>query len=257
MIRPRACLALVAAGSLFASGVVSLTPARSGPLFLDPAHPVVVELFTSQSCYSCPPAEAYLGELAGQPGILALEWHVDYWNDINYRSAGRWEDPFSNIANTQRQVAYNQALRGTGNVYTPQMIVAGRYEAVGSRTGDVEAAIRQAVASAGAEPTVVISADIASLAIAVDGPADGSAEVWLVRFITERTTQVLRGENHGQALTNHHVVTGLASLGVWSGGPMDFTAAYPAAGEGCAILVQPATLTPVLAAAACPIAPPS
>lgn len=256
MIRPRASLALFTAGSLFAAGVASLTPALSNAL-VDPAHPVVVELFTSQSCYSCPPAEAYLGELAGQPGILALEWHVDYWNDINYRSAGRWEDPFSNAANTQRQVAYNQALRGTRNVYTPQMVVAGRYEAVGSRTGDVEAAIRQAVASAGAGPSVAIAADGESLAITVDGPADGAAEVWLVRFITEHTTQVLRGENHGKELTNHHIVTGLETLGVWSGGAAQFSADYPAAGEGCAILVQSAALAPVLAAAACPIAPPA
>lgn len=215
--------------------------------------PVVVELFTSQSCYSCPPAEAYLGDLADRPGILALEWHVDYWNDITYGSAGQWIDPFSSSANTQRQALYNQRIRGTNGVYTPQMVIDGRFEAVGSREHDVEAAI----AAAGDRPhgTAVasISAEGAGLAIALDGQPGDAADLILVRFIAEHVTEVPRGENHGKTLVNHHIVTAVETLGSWAGGAAAYTAAAPQEGEGCALLIQTEGQGPILAAATCPM----
>ena len=94
---------------------------------------VVVELFTSQGCYSCPPAEKFLGDLAEQETVIALDFHVDYWDNLVHGADGKWKDPFSRPAYTQRQRVYNQRIRGTGNVYTPQMVIDGRLEAVGSR----------------------------------------------------------------------------------------------------------------------------
>ncbi|MEZ5670545.1 MAG: DUF1223 domain-containing protein [Alphaproteobacteria bacterium] len=255
MLRTRLCLFLTAGALVALAGLAHRNAAWSEPAAPDPARPVVVELFTSQSCYSCPPAEAYLGELAGRPGIVALEWHVDYWDNLVYGSAGQWRDPFSAAAHTARQVAYNQALRGTGGVYTPQMVIGGRAEAVGSARDDVEAAI--AAAAGEARASLAVTAEAGGIAVALDGAAATPADVWLVRYLVRRTTAVERGENHGKDLTNHHVVTGLERLGGWSGGTARFTADRPAADEGCAVLVQPAGLAPVLAAAACPAMPAS
>lgn len=106
-------LAIVAAILLGAGLTVNATATANKT-----TSPVVVELFTSQSCYSCPPAEAYLGELAENPDIVALEWHVDYWDNLVYGSAGRWKDPYSDPAFTERQGLYNLSIRRSGSVYT-------------------------------------------------------------------------------------------------------------------------------------------
>ena len=97
----------------------------------------MVELFTSQSCYSCPPEEAYLGELSGEKDILALEYHVDYWDSLNYGGHGRWKDAISTPEMAARQRDYNAEIRDTRSVYTPQMVIGGRTETVGSRRREV------------------------------------------------------------------------------------------------------------------------
>jgi len=104
----------------------------------------VVELFTSQGCSSCPPADANLGRLAARDDIVALGFHVDYWDDLVYGGAGRWKDVFSDPAFTARQRDYNRAIRGSGQVYTPQMIIDGRIETVGFKRTEVHRAIRTA-----------------------------------------------------------------------------------------------------------------
>jgi hypothetical protein len=196
--------------------------------------PTVVELFTSQGCYSCPPAEAFLAELAGEDGMLALEFHVDYWDDLVYGAAGRWKDPFSSPAHTRRQQVYNQQIRGRPNVYTPQMVIDGRYEAVGSRRGAVDGA---AVAS-----------------VDVGAGSGGSAGVWLVRFLRERRTEVRAGENKGKSLVSRHIVTEMRRIGGWDGGAaaLSVSGFVLADGEGCAVLVQRDSQGPVLGAASCP-----
>lgn len=109
-----------------------------------PEKPVtVIELFTSKSCYSCPLAEAYLGEHSKEDDIIALEYHVDYWNRIVYGRHGRWVDELSSPEMTQRQRGYNLAIRNIGGVSTPQMVVDGREEAVGSRRGEVRRLVRK------------------------------------------------------------------------------------------------------------------
>ncbi len=214
--------------------------------------PTVVELFTSQSCYSCPPAEAFLGELAGRDGILALEFHVDYWNSLIYGAAGKWADPFSSPAYTERQRVYAQTIP-RGRVYTPQMVIDGRMEAVGSRRGAVDAAIL-AARKAPRAGVRLAATPAGGLEIAVDAGAEGQGVVWLVRFLNQRSTKILRGENKGKTLTNHHIVTELRRIGAWSGAPL--TLELPelrlAAGEGCAVLVQADGQGPILGAAICP-----
>ena len=133
--------------------------------------PAVVELFTSQSCYSCPPAEAFLGDLARRDGVIALEFHVDYWDDLVYGRAGKWKDVFSSPEYTRRQQGYNLNIRGRGQVYTPQMIIDGRAEAVGTRRGDVTWKIESVFRDNRPRLTVTVSAHPGGgLGVTVDGP---------------------------------------------------------------------------------------
>ena len=206
--------------------------------------PVVVELFTSQSCSSCPPAEAYFRELAARPGLIALEWHVDYWNELRAGDAGRWRDPFSSPAFTKRQRVYNQRLRGEPGGYTPQAIVAGRTETTGSNRRTIEKLIEQA---SKVSPTVAINAVRGNdVRFSVIG-APKDAEVLLVTYRLAATTQVKGGENKGRTLASAHLVTAAKILGV---GP-NFSVPLPAKGEDCAILVSEAGQGRILAAAEC------
>ncbi len=175
---------------------------------------VVVELFTSQGCYSCPPAEKFLGDLAGQKSVIALEFHVDYWDDLVYGAAGKWKDPFSKPAYTQRQRTYNQRIRGTGNVYTPQMVIDGKLEAVGSRRLSVLNAMREAETAR--RDSVGITVTMASgrvQKVDLDAAGKGAGSVWLVRFIKVKETRVSSGENKGKALLSHNIVTGVQKIG--------------------------------------------
>lgn len=236
-----ACLSLVSLLS---------TPAQAGE------SPVVVELFTSQSCYSCPPAEAYLAEIADQEGVLALEFHVDYWNTLVYGFAGRWEDPFSKAEYTQRQRIYNVAIRRSGQVYTPQAVIDGRHELVGSHKDKIARLIRQH----SADPRPRVGVDIvrtggSDLEVRLAGAADAAkTEVWLLRFLKRKSTQVPAGENKGKTLENAHIVSDVRSIGIYPGTPTtlkvsDFSLDD---GEDCAVLVQSADLGPIMGAARCP-----
>jgi len=215
----------------------------------------VVELFTSQSCYSCPPAEAYLGELVKRDDVIGLEFHVDYWDDLVYGSAGRWKDVYSSPAHTERQRLYNRNIRDTGQIYTPQMVIDGRAEAVGSRRSTVEATIDAQAQN----PRLRLDVTIANSAgggraVTIDGPLKAPAAVWLARFEQAHVTQVKAGENKGKTLTNHHVVKHMERIGTWSGAAKTIAlpGGPPAAGEGCAVLVQSEAQGPILGAAECP-----
>lgn len=215
----------------------------------------VVELFTSQSCYSCPPAERFLGALAGEPNIVALEYHVDYWDDLVYGSAGQWKDKFSRSDHTDRQRSYNVAIRHRTGVYTPQIVIDGKYQAVGSQTGAVRDAIRKAKTDAGRVLSVRVENTTAGLAVHVDGDGEGSARVNVVTFIRSATTEVRAGENKGKTLVNHHVVTASRRIGTWQGKPLivDLRKNLPGQNEGCAVLVQQGDGGQILGAAYCPM----
>jgi hypothetical protein len=208
-------------------------------------RPVVVELFTSQGCSSCPPADALLGELAERPDVLALSLHVDYWDYIG------WTDPFASPEMTARQRAYARA-RGERMVYTPQMIIDGTVDVVGSREGAVLAAITSAARN---QRGVAVDIDLETARVSVpEGAApEGGADVWIVFFDDKHSSEIEAGENSGRKLTYHHVVREWRRLGTWTGTPFEAALGQDAVGpnafDGCAIIVQARGAGPILGAA--------
>ncbi len=192
-------------------------------------RPTVLELFTSESCSSCPPADNLLAELARtRPDLLPLAFHVDYWNALS------WKDHFSSPAATARQRRYAAAIGS--EVYTPQLVVNGRWQAVGSDRAAVTAAITEAQANQPAGPDVSVTGDSGNVTVIVGG-GQGSGEVLLVGFDNLHSTNVELGENAGTALNEANVVRSLAHLGVWSGTEMHMNVPHPA-GERLAVLIQ-------------------
>ena len=191
-------------------------------------RPVVVELFISQSCSSCPPADSLLGELAHSSDVVALGFHISYWDGPG------WKDPFSSQSSTDRQRAYSRIFH-LGQVYTPQMVVDGAREMVASDRPSVLAALHDARPETFAP--VTFAADRRSVTI---GAGDGQGSVLLVRFALQRTTRVAGGENARRTLRDANAVESLASLGNWDGSLLRFTIEPPAPGEGIAVLVQAA-----------------
>jgi hypothetical protein len=198
----------------------------------------VVELFTSQGCSSCPPANANVAALSDRPGVLALSFGVTYWDQLG------WKDTFAHPSFTQRQVDYDRAL-GHDGPFTPQVVVDGKADVVGADRGEIERLISRETLSG---PTLNIVGDAAVLgaARAPSKPAD----VWLVRY-DPRVIQVpvRRGENSGRTLPHKNVVRDLVRLGAWVGPSIRFSLPPAAAGLFSAVLVQTASGGPILAAA--------
>ncbi|KQP58557.1 DUF1223 domain-containing protein [Methylobacterium sp. Leaf108] len=193
-------------------------------------RPVVVELFTSQSCSSCPPAEAVLTDLRDQPDVLALGFHVTYWNRLS------WRDTVSLPAATDRQEAYARTL-GETRVFTPQMVIDGRRSVLGSQRGEVAAAIAEARrASPVAAMTLVRKGG--DLVVGL-GAGAGSGRIVLVGFDREVRTAVARGENAGRDLVQSNVVRSVRDLGGWTGAARTVTQPAPA-GSDAAVLLQAA-----------------
>jgi hypothetical protein len=191
------------------------------------ARPLVVELFTSESCSSCPPADAFLLELTKErPELLALSFHVTYWN----RSG--WRDPYSLEAATDRQRSYARLLGG--GVYTPEMVVDGTRDVVGSDRAAVEQALREV--SPAVPVTLKLSRAGPSLSIDI-GVGQGTATVWLVGYDLMHRTSVNGGENEGRSLVEANIVRSIQSLGRWQSGALHATAALPE-GERAAIVLQ-------------------
>ena len=216
--------------------------------------PAVVELFTSQSCYSCPPAEALLGELIERDDLIALEFHVDYWDDLVYGSAGRWKDLFSDPAFTARQRRYAARIRN-GGVYTPQIVVDGVVHAVGSKRGRVLRLVERSAKIV--KPVLVSVRPVPEGGFTVSlEPRAGrpSAAVLLARYDLRHVTAVEAGENKGKTLANHHVVRELLEVGHWTGDPVEIPLADVRLGpnQGCAVIVQAHEQGAILGAAACP-----
>jgi hypothetical protein len=192
------------------------------------SRPVVVELFTSQGCSSCPPADAVLAELAAKPNILALGFHVDYWDRLG------WKDPLSAPGATQRQNDYARQF-GKREIYTPQIVVDGERQVVGSRHDDVLQAIANSNPLVAAP--VSFSTDRRSVTV---GAGAGGGTVTLVRFVRNRATEVKAGENAGRSAVDVNGVTQLAKLGTWNGSALTLPIDPPDAGHGVAVLVQSA-----------------
>jgi len=212
-----------------------------------PHKTVVLELFTSQGCSSCPPADALLHRLSAEdPSLLPLSFHVHYWDSLG------WKDPFSSTANTARQNAYAQSF-GDSQVYTPELVVDGMSGVVGSQ----ENAVRNVIAKAKAEQSAVkVTIDAPShdghLNISVSQVQQdvGNAEVWAVRFNRSAQTAVKNGENGGRTLESINNVLSLTSLGTLNKGKGHFTIDAPKnASEGVAVIVQKPNHGQVLGAA--------
>lgn len=206
----------------------------------DAAHPAVVELFQSQGCSSCPPANANLLGVADRPDILALSFGVTYWDDLG------WKDTFARPQFTERQRDYARGL-GHSGVFTPQVVVNGRKDGVGANPADFRRLIAAGERGDGG-PSITISAERASVGAA---PGGQTADVWLVRY-DPRTVQVpiQRGENRGKTLPHRNVVKALVRLGAWRGQPASFPLPPPEDPSlRTAILLQQPRGGPILAAA--------
>jgi hypothetical protein len=218
--------------------ICGLLTASASTAVATPTKPVVVELYQSQGCSSCPPADAVLNGLAGRQDVIALNFAVTYWDQLG------WKDTFAKPAYTARQWDYARSS-GRGNVSTPQMIVNGRTAVVGSRQTEVEATI----ARARAELTgPALSTDGASVAIPA-GRSTIPATLWLVRY-DPRTIQVAirAGENGGRTIPHRNIVRDLIPLGTWNGAAKRFALPPSANGMSTALILQAGRGGPIIAA---------
>ena len=223
----------------------------AGPAGAEEQRPTVVELFTSQGCNSCPPADTYLGELGRRPNLLTLAFHVDYWNYIG------WTDPFARPWATARQKAYQKSLNERF-VFTPQMVVNGAAQGIGSERDTIETLIKAApMDGATLHPDLALRwREDGALLVDVgagNSPPDSPADIWLIGYDSAHETQVLRGENAGETLTDHHAVRQYRRLGAWPGWSLELVVPaeeVPSLGTGgIAVLIQAAGVGPVMAAA--------
>jgi hypothetical protein len=205
----------------------------------DAQHPTVVELFQSQGCSSCPPANASLVQYSQRSDILALTFAVDYWDRLG------WKDTFASPAYTQRQYAYSASLHNSG-VYTPQIIVNGRADGVGDETSEMEALARK-TDRGDSGPDVSISNG--EVAVGAGRAPAGGAEVWLALYDPRVIdVPVARGENAGRTLAHRNVVRRMVLVGHWSGAAERLP--LPASGGlARAVLVQGVGTGPIIAAA--------
>ena len=195
-----------------------------------PARPVVVELFTSEGCSSCPPADELLTELAGtRHDLLPLAFHVTYWNSLG------WTDPFSLDAATVRQESYVH-ISAVGGVYTPQMVIDGTVDVVGSERQDVLHALHAAAAHTADALSVHLARAGDDVTIGVSA-GTGAATIWLVGYDLSHRTPVGRGENAGRTLLESNIVRSLTAVADWRGTALDLHHTAPA-GERLAVLVQ-------------------
>lgn len=190
------------------------------------AKPVVLELFTSQGCSSCPPAETLLGRLIRRPDVIALAWHVDYWDNLG------WRDRFASRAATARQRAYAHRLDSV--VFTPALVVDGNNVVVGSERVAVEAAIQ----AASALPVPVTFSRSEGALAAEIGAASGPVQLQRIVYDPERATDIDAGENDGRQLHEFHIVREADILSEWDGASRRFAVKPAAPGQGLVILVQ-------------------
>jgi len=215
----------------------------ASPAVADGPGPVVVELYTSQGCSSCPPADAYLHDLAKQEGVVALALHVDYWDYIG------WKDSFASPAHTARQKAYAHA-QGHRMVYTPQMIVDGIYGVAGTKP----AAVAEAISKHRAKPNPVkldLRREDGTLHILATsrGPSPGRMDVTLFRYEPKATVAIKSGENAGRTLSYANIVTSMEPLGTWTGANR-LRLSHPVKGDQpLVVLIQESGHGPITAAA--------
>lgn len=195
----------------------------------------VVELFTSQGCSSCPPADGMLKELIQQGDVVALSYHVDYWNYLG------WTDTLSSKENTERQYGYAQSL-GRSGVYTPQAVLNGRDHVKGTELSAINSRLGS-LKSSGQGLTVPVEARMHGKEIEIEiGAGEGEAEVIVAYFTKRQQVEVDKGENAGMSMEYWHSVYDVQSIGIWDGKPLKLTLPGKFMGklhkDGCAVLLQ-------------------
>lgn len=226
----------------FATALLAATLGLAQPVSAQD-NPVVVELYTSQGCSSCPPADKILHELADRDDVIALALHVDYWDYIG------WKDKFADPSHAERQRAYaRQGQRRS--IYTPEMIVQGESDIVGAKPMKLSEAIAMHARRA---PTVALelarSGDTVTVRAKMLAGADGPMTVHMLRYTPMQTTMIKRGENAGKTLKYANVVADWEVLGQWDGAsPLAINA--PAAGDlPTVVIIQSGKAGPIQAAA--------
>ncbi|MCB4767245.1 DUF1223 domain-containing protein [Ancylobacter sp. Lp-2] len=231
------------------AAAATATPAAAAPIHAVTKPRAVVELFTSQGCSACPPADKLLAEIADRPDVIALTLAVDYWDYLG------WKDTLAKHGHTSRQKAYAK-LRGDSKMFTPQAVVNGTAMAVGND----RSALEQTLATSRApDVPVTLSVRDGKLHVAV-GPGSGAGEVWLCPVASKAKVDIGRGENEGTEITYHNVVRGWVKLGDWTGAPASFEAPLRRPNDvdidALAVLVQSGSSAapgPILGAALQPI----
>jgi hypothetical protein len=219
-------------------GVIALVSLVATSAFAAEAKsPVVVELFTSQGCNSCPPADAYLATLKGRDNVLALSYHVNYWDYLG------WRDTFASEVTTSRQRDYARTM-GERTIYTPQVVIGGRYHEVGSRHGAIDRAIRKAALEQKESLDVRLreaTAGKLQISVAAGQIYNRRIVVWLVLFDPYHEVEIQRGENSGRMLGYHNVVRDVREIGEWYGKALEVMldiAPLRTVGESVAVIVQ-------------------
>ncbi len=213
----------------------ALLLAAAGPAQAQQAPQVLLELFTSQGCYSCPPADQLLAErFVGRDDVVALEMHVDYWDKLVYGGSS-WRDPFSSEKFTQRQLRY--AATHLRQPFTPQIVIQGSYSASGTDRNRIEHAIGEVKGLDLADGWQLSFAEREGVWTTRINAASGPAEAVAVVYRLAAETDVTGGENKGKVLRNHNVVTRFQPLGLVSGGE-SFEIGRVEPGEGCAVIIQ-------------------
>ena len=209
-------------------------------------RPLVVELFTSEGCSSCPPAEAYIGQLSARADVVALAFHVDYWDDLG------WRDRFELAQAVERQNIYARNLRHP-SVYTPQLVIDGRFDAVGVG-GD---ALAKALAAQRTSVPLNVSLHEAELLVDIGAqPQSPGCDVLLVPYLRHATSAIGRGENAGRNLEEFNIVREVRTLGGWNGAPKAFRiplSSLPHDATDVAVLIQPSGQGPMVGAAIQPL----
>ena len=204
---------------------------------------VVIELYTSQGCSSCPPADEFVAMLASDPRILPLALHVDYWDYIG------WADKFAQPKFTDRQRAYAKAI-GSRTIYTPQLIIGGQDRIEGYAPDETANRLRAHLAAeVPVRMTVAREGDLLVIRAEADPPLDAPVRIQLVRYMPEETVEIQRGENAGKVITYHNIVTSWDALGEWDGlGPLERSAPI-AGGDPAVVILQHQGPAAILAAA--------
>lgn len=217
--------------------VLIIAASAAAPAYADdaPLPRGVIEMFTSQGCSSCPPADKAMEALARRQDVIALSYHVDYWNYLG------WADTLATPENTARQYGYARTL-GRSGVYTPQAVLNGR-DHVSGANGAVILDKLEGMNGAGTGLKIRVEANKRGDEIDIDiGPGKGRAEVVMVYFKREQTVDVLKGENKGSRITYWNSVTDVQTVGMWDGKQLKLVlpAKVMESGDngGCAVLLQ-------------------